>query len=190
VGVGEGCVGLPAPRRRTRVASSSDIRPRVWTQRKASAPAHHKTTKKSAFSAARHGAAYAHSRAPPTPTHGRRPLGGSMGAARTRGSWPNAPPPRHERRKTDENAGLASFSVNSVFGRQVGRAIHPLVGGQPYVIGARGLGRARGCGSIGGAWVCVRGAFAPLSLLEGCVCPSDRRGLHSGPTRQGHADYT
>ena len=27
-------------------------------------------------------------------------------------------------------------------------------------------------------------------MLEGCVCPSDRRGLHSGPTRQGHADYT
>ena len=29
-----------------------------------------------------------------------------------------------------------------------------------------------------------------VGVLEGCVCPSDRRGLHSGPTRQGHADYT
>ena len=75
---------------------------------------------------------------------------------------------RHERRKTDGNGVLASFSVNSGFGRQVGRAIDPLVGGRPHVIGARGLARPRGWGSIGGAWACVRGAFGPLSLVAQC----------------------
>ena len=49
-------------------------------------------TRNCAFSAARCGAAYVRARAPPTPTNTRGPLGGSMGAARTRGSWPNAPP--------------------------------------------------------------------------------------------------
>ena len=80
------------------------------------------------------------------------------------GHGPTAPQ-RHERRKTAENCVLASFAVTSGFGRQVGRAIDPLIGGQPHVIGGRGLGRPRGWGSTGGAWACVRGAFGPLSLV-------------------------
>ena len=51
-----------------------------------------KTTKKAPFFAARCGTAYTRASPPPTPTEGHGPLGGSTEAARTRGSWPNAPP--------------------------------------------------------------------------------------------------
>ena len=49
--------------------------------------------------------------------------------------------------------------------------IDPLASGQPWVIGARGLGRTRGWGSISGAWACVRGASPPRSELVALHLP-------------------
>jgi len=162
VGVGEGCVGLSVPRRRACVASSS-IRPRCGLNGK-QARRHPLKHEKSAFFPPRAAGPPTRARGPLQPQPAAAVHSGGPWERRARvGHGPTAPQ-RHERHKTDGNGVLASFSVNSGFGRQVGRAIHPLVGGQPHVIGARGLGRPRGWGSIGGAWACVRGVFAPLSL--------------------------